>query len=179
MKPIVIFSILLLQLVPCPLLAEEAKPHSIGKSELYWLLNRATVYGDDIGTTMLLEAGADPNGWEDYKEFRKKFGFEPSWPINNASREGHTKVVQILLEAGARVDSPEGEGYTALVLATMNNHLETVKVLADAGADLNFRFGNYTALDIANKQGFSDIAAFLSQRQAEQDNATINPQPPE
>ena len=150
---------------------------SIGKAELYWLLNRSAYCGDDIGTEMLLKAGADPNGLSDYKEFRKLRGFEPSWPINQASWKGHTKIVELLLKAGAKVDFPEGEGHTALIIATMNNHFETVKALVVAGADLNYRLNRKTALDIAQEKGFTEIAALLRQpspHKAEQD-AAANP----
>ncbi len=172
MKRIIALLVVLLPVLMCSSFADEPKQHSIGKSELYWLLNRAASYGDDIGTKILLKAGADPNGLEDYKEFKKHFGIEASWPINQASWKGHTDIVQILLDAGAKVDFPEGEGYTALIIATMNNHLDTVKVLIKAGADSNYRLNGHTALEIAQKKDFTDIATFLQEHtlpKAEQD----------
>lgn len=130
----------------------------IGRAELYWLMNRACWYGDDIGVRMLLDAGADPDGVKDYAEFRR---FEPSWPINQASWGGHVEVVELLLKAGAKVDLPEGEGHTALTIASFRNHPKLVGVLLAAGADLSYRTPQGTALELAKKKGFTEVVRVL------------------
>jgi len=142
---------------------------SIGHAELYWLLNRACCDGDEIGVKMLLDAGADPNGIEDYKAFRR---FEPSWPINQASWDGHLEVIELLLQAGAKVDFPEGEGFTALLIATMRNHPKVVARLVLAGADTNYKGPGGTALAVARAKGFSEIVQIL-----ETANASPKPVP--
>ena len=119
-----------------------ARTGSIGPAERYWLMNRACWDGDEISVQMLLKAGADPNGVSDFEAFHRSTyqrGYEPSWPINQAAHGGHVGVVRLLLRAGAKVDSPEGEGFTALTLAADRGDLEMVRVLLEAGADRSYR----------------------------------------
>ena len=42
--------------------------------------------------------------------------------ISMAAEEGHTDVVNLLLEAGAEVDLPDDDGFTALGSACENGH---------------------------------------------------------
>lgn len=140
-----------------PILAK--KP--IGRAELYQLMERACWYGDDQSVQILLDAGADPNGVKDYAEVFRIKRFEPSWPINQASWGGHLEVVELLLKAGAKVDFPEGEGYTALTIATTKNHPKLVQRLLSAGADIDYKTPQGTAYDIAKSKGFADIVKIL------------------
>jgi uncharacterized protein len=140
----------------------EAKNKTIGSAEFYWLLNRMSSSGDVLGVKMLLSAGADPNGVKDYKGFIEQYPpVEPSWPINQAAWEGHKEVIAALLKAGAKVDNPEGEGLTALLIATMNNHPATVKMLLDAGAKRDYKGPSGTALQIAKEKNFHDVVTLL------------------
>ncbi len=127
---------------------------SIGSAQLYWLLDRACCYGDVIGAQMLLDAGADPDGLKDYPAFQKtEWGYlEPSWPINQASRNGHLEVVELLLKRGARADNIEGESHTALTLAAAAGHTHIVSRLLTAGADHTHKEVGGTALEIATKK---------------------------
>jgi uncharacterized protein len=133
---------------------------SIGHAELYWLMNRACSYGDEIGVEMLLNAGADPDGAKDFVEFRR---FEPSWPINQAARGGHIDIVKMLLKAGARVDAPEGEGYTALIFASLNNHSKLVQLLILEGANTSYKSPKGNALEIAKSKGFIEVVNAIEQ----------------
>ncbi|MGB2713787.1 MAG: ankyrin repeat domain-containing protein [Vicinamibacterales bacterium] len=160
----------LLLLILAAIVSSGASCHArhgrIGHAELYWLLNRACVDGDDISVRMLLEAGADPNGVRDYAAFHRskyQFGVEPSWPINQAAVGGHTDVVRLLLRAGAKVDAPEDEGQTALTLAATKGHLDVVRLLLEAGADKSYRgpgAGGFvgTAEEIARNAGHGQVA---------------------
>jgi ankyrin repeat protein len=56
-----------------------------------------------------------------------------------AARQGDTPAVQSLLAAGAKVDAQDDKGQTALMAATYGNHIETARVLVEAGADVNLR----------------------------------------
>jgi ankyrin repeat protein len=120
---------------------------------------------------MLLKAGADPTGVKGYEAFHKspyQRGYEPSWPINQAAWGGHTAVIRLLLAAGAKVDAPEDEGQTALLIAAYRGDLDTVRLLLEAGADRSYRAsagvaGDFvgTAEEIAGKAGHSDVASYI------------------
>ena len=55
----------------------------------------------------------------------------------NAAQQGHTSIVQYLLEQGALVNTQDLEGATSLMMASQFGHHETVRVLLDYGADAN------------------------------------------
>jgi ankyrin repeat protein len=144
---------------------------ALGPAELYWLLDRACVHGDEMSVQMLLNAGADPTGVQGYEAFHRspyQVGFEPSWPINQAARGGHTAVIRLLLTAGAKADAPEDEGQTALLIAAYRGDLDTVRLLLEAGADKSYDApagvsGDFvgTAEVIAAKAGHSEVASFI------------------
>ena len=57
-----------------------------------------------------------------------------------AARTGSPEAVKVLLARGARVDAAEKTlGQTALMWAASENHAEVVKLLVEAGADVNKR----------------------------------------
>jgi ankyrin repeat protein len=58
-------------------------------------------------------------------------------PLYWAAYCGHTKLVKILIDKGAKVNSAEC-GVTPLFWAVRYNHVPTVKLLFAEGADLNF-----------------------------------------
>jgi ankyrin repeat protein len=144
---------------------------ALGPAELYWLLDRACWEGDEMSVRMLLKAGADPTGVHGYEAFHNspyQIGLEPSWPINQAAHGGHVDVIRLLLAAGAKVDAPEDEGQTALLIAAYRGDMDTVRVLLEAGADKSYRAsagvsGDFvgTAEEIANKAGHSEVASFI------------------
>lgn len=77
-----------------------------------------------------LESGGDIHA-------RDCFGMTP---LMCASQEGDTEKVKQLIQMGARVDDYTVIGWrTALFFAVGNNHLETVKILIEAGANVNAR----------------------------------------
>ena len=145
---------------------EQRKAVAIGPAQFYWLLNRACSIGDDIGARMLLDAGADADGESDYKELCKSgFGIEPSWPINLAAHGGHEEVLKLLIKRGARIDHPEGAGYTALIFAVSKGHESIVKLLLDAGADPNFKgVEGTTPIQIAQKKEHCKILKLLTSK---------------
>jgi len=73
----------------------------------------------------LLIAGSDPNARR-----------EDLTPLMLASMAGHLDLVEMLLEAGARVDARTREGATALIGACQHDQLQVVKALVRAQADL-------------------------------------------
>jgi len=149
-------------------IAGPSRPVAIGPAELYWLMNQACWYGDQLSVQMLLKAGADPTGVKGYTAFHKseyQHGYEPSWPINQAALGGHAEVIRLLLAAGAKVDAPEDEGQTALMLAAHEGHMGVVKLLLEAGADKTYRAGPGefvgTAEEVADRAGHKQIGDFI------------------
>jgi hypothetical protein len=146
---------------------EEATPQNnvipaikkaIGPGEFYWLMDRACYHGDEMSVQMLLNAGAEPDGVNDYKEFAR---FEPIWHLTQAAHGGHLEIVDMLLRAGATVDLPSGEGHTALFMAVIGNHPKVVKRLLEAGANTTIKVNGDTVSGIAKSKGFDDIVSIL------------------
>ncbi|QIF02388.1 ankyrin repeat domain-containing protein [Roseimicrobium sp. ORNL1] len=131
---------------------------AIGPGELYWLMDRACVQGDTMSVQMLLNAGAEPDGVNDYKHFER---FEPVWHLHQAAYGGHVEVVDMLLKAGATVDLQCGEGETALFMAVYYNRAAVVRRLLEAGANASLKVNGKTAIEVARVKGYSDIVSAL------------------
>ena len=58
-------------------------------------------------------------------------------PLHLAALEGHTRVVELLLQGGADVSAVEALGCTALHFAAQYGRLEVARLLLDRGADVN------------------------------------------
>ncbi|MBK1790028.1 ankyrin repeat domain-containing protein [Persicirhabdus sediminis] len=135
----------------------------------FWLFREACRTGDETGVRILLRLGADVDGINDYKEFYEAgyvedtgWGVEPSWPINQAAWNGHTNIVNILIEEGAMVDNMEGEGNTALINAAFKGHLEIVTILLEAGANPHLKGVNgWKPVDAAKAASHEEIYLLL------------------
>ena len=104
---------------------------------------------DFLSTSMLLDAGADPN--------MDLVG--GAQLIHFAARAGQTKTVELLLDRGIEVDRREGVDYnniqpTALYRAIQEQNEETVALLISRGADPNLMFEkSWTCVHLAAKSG--------------------------
>jgi ankyrin repeat protein len=58
-------------------------------------------------------------------------------PLIIAANEGHSKVVEKLLAAGAKVNGPNVGGWTPLIYAAYYDHQQVVNLLLGRGADIN------------------------------------------
>ena len=77
-----------------------------------------------------------------------------------AARNGHTEVVEYLLDHGALVDAKGVFGATGLHWAAINGHRETVELLIARGANLTIRDERFdgTPESWANEGGHTDLA---------------------
>lgn len=82
-------------------------------------------------------------------------------PLLVAAKKGNEKMVEMLLEAGAKVDEPN-RGYTALMIAARRGYGGIVNLLIGKKADVNFQneFGK-TALSLARDYGQPQIVERL------------------
>lgn len=55
-------------------------------------------------------------------------------PLHAAAENGKKKIAKLLLNSGARVDTMNKDGVTALMLAASNNHVAVLSLLFDCGA---------------------------------------------
>ena len=97
-------------------------------------------------------------------------------PLFHAAEQGHVRLMEILLEAGAKTDQPEfARGWTPLMSAAAQGHLDTVCCLVEAGAaqDKTNAHGG-TPLLVAAGNGHLDIVRFLVESGAAKDQAENN-----
>ena len=86
-----------------------------------------------------------------------------------AAFNGHRHVVGYLLTLGAKVDSKDSNGRTALMYASSGPYAETVEVLLDAGAEVNTQgsLEGFTALMTAAAEGQIEVVRLLLERGAD------------
>jgi uncharacterized protein len=79
-----------------------------------------------------------------------------------AAFHGRTEILQLLLGAGADVNSADGDMQTPLMQASRRGHVRAVKLLLESGASLNevSRSGE-TALTQAREAGHGRVAKLL------------------
>lgn len=88
-----------------------------------------------------------------------------------SAANGETKNVEKYLKEGAFIDIKDANGYTPLHCACFNKHVEVVKLLVEAGANVNLKdthsYG-FTVLQFASAYGYLDLAkVILKTKQAD------------
>lgn len=129
-------------------------------------LIKAAKHGDQQAARDALRRGADANAVID------------NWtPLFWAAQEGHTEVVDLLLDAGANVNFSDPGGFTPLKQAIGESHLDTAEHLLLRGADVGHRCnsdGGCTVLHTAAAYGRLDCIRLLllhgADRQARNDD---------
>jgi ankyrin repeat protein len=58
-------------------------------------------------------------------------------PLHIAAQNGHFKVVECLINKGAKVDLPSSEGFVPLHIAAQNGHFKVVELLINSGAKVD------------------------------------------
>ena len=85
-----------------------------------------------------------------------------------ASSQGHTEIVRMLLEKGAKVNATDDDGNTALMDASRDGRADVVSLLLENGANLNATNDDgETALMIASANGRADVLSLLLERREE------------
>lgn len=114
----------------------------------------AVAQGHDAVVQLLLENGASPN-------VQSHTGISPLILLSAQKKEQPT-IAARLINAGARINHTDIEGYTALMAASFQNHENLVLLLHSKGANKNLKNKKgQTAYDIANSRGNRKIAQFL------------------
>lgn len=101
----------------------------------------------------LIDAGADVN-----------LGDNAGWTplIHSAYFGSSTELMTLLLDKGAKLDSQNNRGLTALYMASAAGHEPQVELLVKRGADTKIATqSGYTALRVAQLRGLTRIAQLL------------------
>lgn len=127
-------------------------------------LQWACFFGNELLVTALLEREASiqtPDG--------------ESSPLHIASRWGHTKIMNELLDLNAPLNSIDGNGCTPLHCAACSPANRAVDLLVSRGADVTaVNSEGYTALHLAAQTGRTKMVVDLIARQAEIDSVNPN-----
>lgn len=82
--------------------------------------------------------------------------------LQAASREGHEKTVELLLDKGADIDAQGGNYGNALQAASHKGNEKVVQLLLDKGADINIQGGYYgNVLEAASNGGNKEVIQLL------------------
>jgi hypothetical protein len=111
-----------------------------------------------------------------FPEFWKEYG--PT-PLHIASGQGHTKVVNSLIRAGAPLEEGDMSGATPLHWAAHEGHLSVVNALLKAGARVDASgIGWTTPLYLAAKEGHLPVVNALLRVGASPNTRTSNGETP-
>jgi ankyrin repeat protein len=106
---------------------------------------------------LTLQAGADVHSLDSYD----------GTGLIRAADRGHVEIIAELLKTDISIDHVNRLGWTALLEAIIlgdggPRHTQVVRLLVDAGADVNLADGNgVTPLTHARQRGFDEIVAIL------------------
>ena len=90
-----------------------------------------------------------------------------SFALSIASEEGHGKLTELLVKAGARVNQRGFEGASSLMLASSQGHASVCHILLQLGAKINMQDEKgWSALMFAAACSQVELASFLLQRNA-------------
>jgi ankyrin repeat protein len=85
--------------------------------------------------------------------------------------KGNVKMIEMLIDAGAKINGMTNEGETAVHLAALKGNLKAVKTPANRGAKLRMRNKNgETPENLARAFGHEEVAEFLEGRMEEDMN---------
>jgi hypothetical protein len=95
------------------------------------------------------------------------------YPLFIAASNGHLEVVHALLEAKAKVDQADNDGWTPLFMAAQKGHFEVVRALLEANAEVDKADNDgVTSLFMAAQNGHLEVVHALLEAKAEVDQAS-------
>ena len=108
-----------------------------------------------------LDSGADPDIIDR--------SYNNNTALIYASSEGHTEIVELLLDRGADINITNDLGSTALMEASRNNRTEIIRLLLDRGADPNIRddYGGTALISASIGNRRTDIVKMLLDNDAD------------
>ncbi|KAJ5660389.1 hypothetical protein N7507_006840 [Penicillium longicatenatum] len=115
-------------------------------------LYHAAEEGSLENAKVFLDRGASPNA-EGFSWY--------SCALQAAARRTNVDLVQLLLDRGAKIDTPGGYHGGALLGAAQYGNTEIVILLMNSGANLNLRGRYGTALAVARDQHFDQVVEIL------------------
>ena len=81
-----------------------------------------------------------------------------------AADNGHTEIVNVLIDNGATLNAKDFYGWTALMKAVHRGHVGTVQALVKNRANVNVKnYGGNTALHIAELKAQPEILRLLDE----------------
>jgi ankyrin repeat protein len=111
--------------------------------------------GDLVLVDKLIKVGADVN-------YNSTQGL-----LSILSTNGYDEQIELAIKAGAYINRKDDTNRSALYLAVMGNRVSTVKLLIDAGADVNVTSkSGYTPLLITAHYGYLELAKLLKENNA-------------
>lgn len=111
--------------------------------------------------TALLDAGAPVDVTGQVEIWRYSFNDVYASPLSAAVKAGHIDVIQLLLARGANVNKKVNDGFTALMLAAEKGSRQSVQLLIQHKADVNYSVRGMNALKFAVSEGYADIVQDL------------------
>ncbi|KAK4171463.1 ankyrin repeat-containing domain protein [Triangularia setosa] len=134
------------------LLSRHADPN-VGGGEFTNPLTAATSNGHGEIVRLLLEAGANPN---------QPGGFDGSYPLINAATSLPASFLELLIQAGAKVDAQDPDEDTALIISAFYGDTDCVTTLLRHGADVNLSGAHHgSPLHAAASRGFVETCRVL------------------
>jgi uncharacterized protein len=118
----------------------------------------AAFFGHEEIVCDLLARGADSAQWARHETIRVQ-------PLHAAAANGSVGIARSLLDAGAPVNEPQPNGFTALHAAAFHGNVALATLLLDRGAERGATTAEgKTAADIAAERGHPELAALLEPR---------------
>lgn len=136
----------------------------MGKQQQELIL--ASSKGDIANVQRLLDEGVDPNSSDTLDDERKNafslvFILDKTTPILEAVKNGHTKIVKLLLERGADPETTDKNNIPIICIASHRGHLDIVRTLLETKrVDIESRI-HKTPLMYAIENGHKNVAELL------------------